>query len=1002
MANQWQYIPRRVISTDIQRQQADEWATTQRQKLADEWAQGWLSDAPPITPSPESEDPESVELARRQSMYPDWAKRDIVPEVPEDNPRPLEDLAGLATSMSPVRRVYDITEQYKTDPEGAREALDETGKGLVMGMSGGLKMSMGGGGGERLTAEVISKMGDRELTTTMSMLRDGLKGALDRVKGSSNPNIINTAKQAQANVDMVQQEMMRRVSGGETITPKLPTNEPVGDATPPKPPVSTTPPKYFYAAQDQTAIPPFFAGTPGRVKRFTSKAERDAWVADDQYSWGGIKKQAIEEDHHWAQMAKAIEGEWTSAGKDIILVSEDLAPGYIRGYQQDAADAIRHAAEAEAYKADPEYFMKKFRGELDNESPVEPTPPSKAGGTSWTRDADGRWVRTGDPNFTPTMPEPKSSTTSPQGAGTRWTKNERGEWVLQGPDKGTQPPQGYRKPSVEVPPGYTDVDAPLTPANKGKGEFQIPPAEESSFTPNLTKGEQGMGQRLRDITGKTSLGSGEQWPQGKLGLTTAMNHNTGKPAMTPGERLKVDRETIDPWWKITKTKPPEEQLAVEVLEKPSDGLSIMESAGGVEPPSAGTTSGRDPIYVQKRIGARKLWDRITTTIAAQGEHGKQIASLMEQTRDMGEQMAGGWVYQLKPLWKLSEKEFVNLVDVAEGVAAPISTKVSQAAQLFRTIDDAIQAEFQSVDEAATYLQNHFPHIFDSKIFKDVNQMAKAAKGLVDSGKAVDLDEAHEMLRHMGRPIRNRVQGNLEKHRMLDLPNYEKTPEALKLYIEQAAHRIAGLRVLGKNDANVMRLIKQMNTTGKDGEGVLQLFNTAVTPQYDEMAQTISGALRGFNTFTKMGLGAVSNLTQTANTATVVGGGRAAKATVSALKDEESWDFATRIGVILDGVIGNIRSGTGNASGLVGKLGAPGFTKVEKFDRVIAAVGGRDYAIDMAKAAVSKPLIKKWAPGQAAKALDMLGLDSKGIISRGGELTQAEIDTAARSVVKRTQ
>jgi hypothetical protein len=116
---------------------------------------------------------------------------------------------------------------------------------------------------------------------------------------------------------------------------------------------------------------------------------------------------------------------------------------------------------------------------------------------------------------------------------------------------------------------------------------------------------------------------------------------------------------------------------------------------------------------------------------------------------------------------------------------------------------------------------------------------------------------------------------------------------------------------------------------------------------------------------------------------------------AALTDPAAREYALRIGVTTDGVINDLREGAGFANTVLGKLSAPGFGTVEKFNRTVAAHVGRQMAIDLGTDVAR-------GNSKAATQLRMLNVDPQAVAANGGMLTNDQMIAAARKFVERSQ
>ena len=228
---------------------------------------------------------------------------------------------------------------------------------------------------------------------------------------------------------------------------------------------------------------------------------------------------------------------------------------------------------------------------------------------------------------------------------------------------------------------------------------------------------------------------------------------------------------------------------------------------------------------------------------------------------------------------------------------------------------------------------------------------------------------------------------------------------LKQEVEKAANTLAKAQLFGPGGEIATTLINKIAADGHDARTARQLYDIAVgATTGGDTALAWSRAARNVNAFLSLDLGFIGNLTQSVNTASVVGIMRTAKyfgkAMTAAGKAE-----ATRMGVILDGAIASVREGQGigAAEGMAGRgarvlnaATAPLFGRVERFNRTLPVLAGIDYVEEMARHAASG------TDPAAVATLNRLGLSGETIAARGGVLTAEERLLGARKVVEVTQ
>lgn len=397
----------------------------------------------------------------------------------------------------------------------------------------------------------------------------------------------------------------------------------------------------------------------------------------------------------------------------------------------------------------------------------------------------------------------------------------------------------------------------------------------------------------------------------------------------------------------------------------------------------------------KRTGFSQAWKRARDVIGSQGQAGAELAQKLKDWRDTSERMAGEWYHRMPTVRSLDKSEFDNFVDVAEGKATAVSPKVQKAADEWRAVSDEVYQRGQAAGvEVAGKITDYFPHTFEPGTFTGKG-WSDAVKNLVDTGQAKDDVEAAQILRRMTDTRRNRRYSNLEMEREANLPGYRRTRDVIPLHLQNAANRIAQVETFGNGDAEALKLLNRIGDEGYDAATAQRLFDRSVgAAKDDDFARAVSQGVRTFVTTSKLGLSALTNVGQNVNTATVGGIGRTLANVPKALS-QDGREYALKLGVTLDGVIKDVRENTGTAGGLVGKFTAPGFNAVEKFNRTLAVHTGLAYADEMAAKAAA-------GDRAAAGALSKLGLNPRDVIANGGQLTEDDLATAARSFVERTQ
>lgn len=499
--------------------------------------------------------------------------------------------------------------------------------------------------------------------------------------------------------------------------------------------------------------------------------------------------------------------------------------------------------------------------------------------------------------------------------------------------------------------------------------------------------------------------------------TDALRAVTVKPdvAGTPGERMRLRRNlqrlegagwttTTGADGSVTYRRPsaPTESA----LGQPGMSLEVT----GGPPVTPGGDSGPGVVYhdeIELPKGPsefRKYWDRSRNVLGSMGEQGQEIAQRVHAWRDGWKDTAGDWATRMPDVWALSKNEFTNLVDVLEGTAKPVNARVATAQTQAKAVLDDVYALAQNAGvDVASSIDNYFPHRYATPIadqLKDARRQRQVAEELMRTGQAASPAEAREvMVRYMQAPT-SRRHGSLEMERLANLEGYEKTKEVLIDHLVGTAKRIHEVAQFGPDDAIVNRLFDGMRAAGyaeKDLKSARNLFQVIVGAKDYEGTPlpTVASGLRKYNALTRLGWAGIANATQGVNTATVTGVLRTLQSVPKAIWSREDKEFALRAGLTLDNVLKEMRASEGTIGQRLGRVAMPGFAEVEKFNRTLTAVAGRDFAVEQAAKAAN-------GDKRAVRALTALGLDADAVVRRGGVLDPAEQRQAARSIDERTQ
>jgi len=405
------------------------------------------------------------------------------------------------------------------------------------------------------------------------------------------------------------------------------------------------------------------------------------------------------------------------------------------------------------------------------------------------------------------------------------------------------------------------------------------------------------------------------------------------------------------------------------------------------------------INTKKVSNIDKAFRSTRSVIERQGDSGKELASKLQGARDIEELYQADLLKQMPTVTKLKGKEFENFVDATQGKESPISPKVTQAVGEWQAIHPQIRQRAVSAGlDVGDLGPNYYPHFIDyDRVFGDKNTYNEAINHLVKSGQAPDQAEAIKLLGYARDTSRNRTFGNLEASRQIDLPFYDKTNNSFRQYIQSATKRIANTETFGAKDEEALKLITKAGSEGFDTEAMKNAYDIAVgARKYNQATEKASRNIRRYTTTTRLGLGALTNVSQSVNTGIVAGHFRTMGAMLKQL-DPKVRAYVEDTGTISDAVLNDIRSQQGfesfgkSAFGkTVNAVTAPGFGAVEKFNRSVAATAGRDYALRLAQKGDQATLRKLGVTG-AIKNKTLSGTQQIEASRKIVEKTQFKVD-----------
>lgn len=391
-------------------------------------------------------------------------------------------------------------------------------------------------------------------------------------------------------------------------------------------------------------------------------------------------------------------------------------------------------------------------------------------------------------------------------------------------------------------------------------------------------------------------------------------------------------------------------------------------------------------------------------LSNQGKSGKELADKIKFQRTNAEQIRGAYQVKLQEALKgLNQTERSVVGQVLEGKTQVSDPRIIQAAQKTRAILDDIGGKAQEIglkiktpsgEVPFKMKENYFPRVYDFTDLQKAGQRQKAMQHLVDTGQAQNIAEADKMLETFIKDNTIRRAGNLEHARVLDLPGYEADPlKAVNKYIDSASRRLTEANTFGATDEIAKRLIDRVRQEGGDYKYAQEVFDL-MTGQKKYQNLGVDLATK-FNYITKLDLGFITNATQPINTAVKTGIINTLDGVMKAyLTPNKAGKFARQIGAVTDEVV------KGKAEGLtMGRIMetilSP-FSYVERKNRVISAVAGKNFAEKLANTVLKNPESK-----YAIRQLKSIGLDPEKIIAQG-KILPDDILGAAKAVSDRTQ
>lgn len=452
---------------------------------------------------------------------------------------------------------------------------------------------------------------------------------------------------------------------------------------------------------------------------------------------------------------------------------------------------------------------------------------------------------------------------------------------------------------------------------------------------------------------------------------------------------------------IRKPKPPNENyMKVEVSQR------TQEIVGGTPQKSNFEFPTSIPKIQRPLISA-------TGEISRYGEPGSELATRVRLARDTADAMVGHYSAQLKTVSSLRRAEWdefyraLNKLDAGEELGFTPSPKVMQALEEWKKFTPNIRKEAVNVGlDPGDLGEWYFPRSYRKSLSSKKGREA-AVNHLVDTGQAakwaeeanfdtplqaaIDIVGRYE---NIYKGTSDNVLGNLKFSRRWDLPEPDTGRDVIGNYLQGVAKSVGQTQYLGPADEIAHELIAQTAKLGyspKDLANMLNKYNIAMGKAElggAEAFKAFSRVAREFQAFIRLGAAAIANAGQATNSASVMGIWRQARGAFKGLSKANRQEIES-MGVVSDQILTALREGHGFGRTAAGRIAAPFFQEIEKFNRISTAIAGADWA---------KTLAKKG--DEASLRILKEKLNVTGPIAK--KLTDQQLGEAARSIVNLTQ
>lgn len=435
----------------------------------------------------------------------------------------------------------------------------------------------------------------------------------------------------------------------------------------------------------------------------------------------------------------------------------------------------------------------------------------------------------------------------------------------------------------------------------------------------------------------------------------------------------------------------------EVVKTIGDNGEVISKQAGNIPPEINPF---EPGNIYKKKGTfKKLFEDFARSskgvIGRAGPAGQEIVRRLDAAEHEAATLGGEATAKMQTVLKaLTPDEIATFSDVAEGIKKPISQAQADAVKVWHGIAGDVFSRAKELGLDIGKVENYFPHQILELSNADKRLIAQE---MVSSGKYKTEAEAlsaleKEVSGEMGRQAERRF-GNLELSRRTDLP-YNKSPNVLFDYINNAYGRLADVKNFGKSDEELYKLARAAGTQGGDTNQVMKYLDQILGK--NQSPNKLTQNLTSLQTITKLNpVTSAVNLTQNLSTWLRTDTGTMFKTLGGIVRNPaKAFENATKVGEISPSMAKELQDyvGTGKAASkwirLIGMQGT------EKFNRVMAVNAGINYGEKLAKQAIQ-------GSGAAIRELERFGIGLKDI-TEDGKLTDNALKAIGRQVSGETQ